>query len=412
MIKTTIGFILLSVFTGLACTVLERGKDHNSTFDIPIQVQGSKNSKLITLFLCGDVMTGRGIDQVLPYPSDPIIYEPYMRSSLGYVELAEMVNGAIQKPVDYSYIWGDALTALENVDPDLRIINLETSITKSDDYWKGKGINYRMHPKNIGCLSAARIDYCSLANNHVLDWRYAGLQDTLETLEKANIHFGGAGRDLQEAEKPAVMEIEGKGRVILFSFGLETSGIPTIWAASEEEPGVNLLIDLSDARVMEIKGKVEMVKKPGDIVVVSIHWGSNWGYKIPPEQRNFAHKLIDHAGVNVIHGHSSHHVKGIEIYKGKPIIFGAGDFINDYEGIGGYEGYRSDLTLMYFLSMDPATGNLIQMYMSPMQIKNFKVNKVSREDALWLRDVLNREGKKIGTRVEINQDNTLIIKWD
>jgi poly-gamma-glutamate synthesis protein (capsule biosynthesis protein) len=396
----------------LACDVKEIREDQDSSFDIPKTVQSSIAVNPITLFLCGDVMTGRGIDQVLPHPSDPIIYESYMQSAIGYVELAEMVNGPIQKPVDFSYIWGDSLEELERVAPDLRIINLETSVTKSDDYWKGKGINYRMHPENIGCLTIAKIDYCSLANNHVLDWGYAGLTETLETLKKANIHSAGAGEILQEAEKPVVMEVEGKGRVIVFSFGLETSGIPVSWAASEDKPGVNLLRNLSDETVWEIKEKIGQVEKQGDIVIASIHWGSNWGYEIPPEQKDFAYRLIDNAGVDVVHGHSTHHVQGIEVYKEKPIIYGSGDFINDYEGIGGYEGFRSDLTLMYFVSMDPSTGKLVHMHMTPMQIKNFQSNRASRADALWLRDVINREGKKFGTRAEINQDNTLTLKWE
>ena len=406
------GFFFLSLFAGLACDVKEIREDQDSSFDIPKTVQSSIAVNPITLFLCGDVMTGRGIDQVLPHPSDPIIYESYMQSAIGYVELAEMVNGPIQKPVDFSYIWGDSLEELERVAPDLRIINLETSVTKSDDYWKGKGINYRMHPENIGCLTIAKIDYCSLANNHVLDWGYAGLTETLETLRKANIHSAGAGEILQEAENPVVMEVEGKGRVIVFSFGLETSGIPISWVASEDKPGVNLLKNLSDETVWEIKEKIGQVEKQGDIVIASIHWGSNWGYEIPPEQKDFAYRLIDNAGVDVVHGHSSHHVKGIEVYKEKPIIYGSGDFINDYEGIGGYEGFRSDLTLMYFVSMDPSTGKLVHMHMAPMQIKNFKANRASRADALWLRDVINREGKKFGTRAEINQDNTLTLKWE
>lgn len=406
------GFFFLSLFAGLACDVKEIREDQDSSFDIPKTVQSSIAVNPITLFLCGDVMTGRGIDQVLPHPSDPIIYESYMQSAIGYVELAEMVNGPIQKPVDFSYIWGDSLEELERVAPDLRIINLETSVTKSDDYWKGKGINYRMHPENIGCLTIAKIDYCSLANNHVLDWGYAGLTETLETLKKANIHSAGAGEILQEAEKPVVMEVEGKGRIIVFSFGLETSGIPVSWATSEDKPGVNLLKNLSDETVWEIKEKIGQEEKQGDIVIASIHWGSNWGYEIPPEQKDFAYRLIDNAGVDVVHGHSSHHVKGIEVYKEKPIIYGSGDFINDYEGIGGYEGFRSDLTLMYFVSMDPSTGKLVHMHMTPMQIKNFKANRASRADALWLRDVINREGKKFGTRAEINQDNTLTLKWE
>jgi poly-gamma-glutamate synthesis protein (capsule biosynthesis protein) len=94
------------------------------------------------------------------------------------------------------------------------------------------------------------------------------------------------------------------------------------------------------------------------------------------------------------------------------IIYGCGDFLNDYEGIQGYEGFRSDLALMYFVSVDPVTGKLLQMQMTPMQIKHFKVNRASRRDALWLRDVLNREGGKLGTRVEMSPDNTFTLKWD
>jgi poly-gamma-glutamate synthesis protein (capsule biosynthesis protein) len=367
---------------------------------------------LITIFMCGDVMTGRGIDQVLPHPSDPLIHEPYMRSARGYVELAEKANGPIQQPVSFSYIWGDALEELERVAPDVRMINLETSITKSTDYWKGKGINYRMHPENIPCLLAAKIGYCSLANNHILDWGYSGLAETLLTLKKVNVKTAGVGQNIKEAHIPAVMEVEGKGRVIVFSFGSKTSGIPPRWAATEEKPGVNLLRDLSDRTVQYIKESVQEVKQQGDIVVVSIHWGGNWGYKIPREQRDFAHKLIDDAGADVIHGHSSHHVKGMEVYKDRPIIYGCGDFLNDYEGIAGYESFRADLGLMYFLTMDPSTGRLVHLHMTPTQIKRFKVNRASRADALWLRDSLNREGRKLGTRVELKEDNTLTLQWD
>jgi len=406
------GFIFFTFLAGLACGEKVTGREQGSQSDMQQYVQLSRTSNLITIFMCGDVMTGRGIDQVLPHPGDPIIHEPYVRSATGYVELAERTNGPISKPVSFSYLWGDALGVLERVNPDLRMINLETSITTSNDYWRGKGIHYRMHPKNIPCLTAAKIDYCSLANNHVLDWGYGGLAETLETLKHANINSAGAGQNLQEAEMPAVMEVEGKGRVIVFSYGLQSSGIPFSWAASEDSPGVNLLRSLSDPTVRHIKEQVEAVKQQRDIVVASIHWGSNWGYGIRSEQREFAHKLIDHACVDVIHGHSSHHVKGIEVHKERPIIYGSGDFLNDYEGISGYENFRDDLALMYFLSMDPSTGKLIHLHMTPIQIKHFRTNRASRVDALWLRDALNKEGKKFGTRVEMNQDNTLTLKWD
>ncbi|TDJ69135.1 MAG: poly-gamma-glutamate biosynthesis protein, partial [Proteobacteria bacterium] len=186
----------------------------------------SRDSDLITLFLCGDVMTGRGIDQVLPHPSDPHLYELYTESALAYVELAETVNGPIRKPVAFAYIWGDALEELERAAPDVRIINLETAITKSDDHWKGKGVHYRMHPQNIPCITKAKIDCSVLANNHVLDWGYPGLAETLQTLQRANVKSAGVGGNVTEAEAPAVFEVAGKGRVIVFGLGSTTSGIP------------------------------------------------------------------------------------------------------------------------------------------------------------------------------------------
>jgi len=106
----------------------------------------------IRLFLCGDVMTGRGIDQVLPHPADPTLHEPYIGDARSYVERAERVNGAIPRPVEFDYIWGDAPAELDRAGVDLRIINLETSITSSEDYWRDKEIHYRMHPRNIDCI--------------------------------------------------------------------------------------------------------------------------------------------------------------------------------------------------------------------------------------------------------------------
>ena len=370
-----------------------------------------KNSKTITIFMAGDVMTGRGIDQVLPHPNDPLIHEPYLRSAKGYVDLAETANGAIKRPVSFPYIWGDALKELNRLAPDVRIINLETSVTGSDDYWRGKGIHYRMHPDNMPAITSARIDAAALANNHVLDWGYSGLSETLKSLKMANLKYSGAGENLSEAEAPAVIKVEGKGRVILFSYGLGTSGISSEWPALEDRPGVNLLQDLSDGTVRHIREKVRGVRREGDIVVVSIHWGGNWGYDIPEEQTEFARKLIDKAGVDVVHGHSSHHAKGIEVYRDRPIIYGAGDFINDYEGIRGYEEYRDDLALMYFATLDPSTGRMVSLRMTPMQIRNFRLNRASAKDAKWLRDVLNREGEKFNTSVELNDDNTLTLQW-
>ena len=369
----------------------------------------TENSAVITLSMFGDVMTGRGIDQVLPRPSDPRLYESYVKNATKYVGLAQTVSGPFPKRVDFSYPWGDALEELECVMPDLRIINLETAITKSDDYWKRKGINYRMHPENVPCLKSARIDCCSIANNHVLDWGYPGLVETLAALEQVNVKCVGAGRNITEAEAPAVMEVDDKGRVLLFGYASPTSGVPHDWAATKTRPGVKFLADLSQKTVQHIAAQVQKVKRERDIVVASIHWGDNWGYEIPDEQRTFSHQLIDEAGVDVIHGHSSHHPKGIEVYEDRPIMYGCGDFLNDYEGISGYERYRDDLVLTYLVTMQPRSGKLVRFEMIPFQIKRFRLNYVSRSDSHWLRDALDRECARFGGHVELSETDRLTL---
>jgi poly-gamma-glutamate capsule biosynthesis protein CapA/YwtB (metallophosphatase superfamily) len=355
---------------------------------------------LISVFLCGDVMTGRGIDQILPHPSKPNVYEPAVSDAKEYIQLAEEKNGSIPKPADYSYIWGDALRHLEQQSPDLRIINLETSITTSEDYIKDKQINYRMNPKNIACLTAAKINCCSLANNHVLDWGYSGLRETLRTLRAAQIRTVGAGETLADAQSPAILEVK-DGRLLFFGFGSESSGVPSDWAATPTQPGISVLDEGNpDYEVKRIRTLVQPLKRQGDLAAVSIHWGRNWGYEVPAEQRLLAHRLIEEASVDLIHGHSSHHPKGIEVYHGKLVLYGCGDFLNDYEGIWGYEDFRGDLGLMYFASLDPENGELLSLRMVPTQIKRFRINDSSETDARWLRRVLDRECRKLGCKVE------------
>jgi len=373
---------------------------------------GKKMQPNIKVFMCGDVMTGRGIDQVLAHPSDPLIHESYLKSARGYVQLAETANGRIRQPVSSGYIWGDALAELKRAAPDVSLINLETSITVSNDYWKGKGIHYRMNPQNIASLTAAGIDVCALANNHVLDWGHVGLLETLATLQKVNIKTAGAGPNAAAAGAPAVIGIDDRQRVIVFSFGLPSSGIPSSWSAAPNRPGVNLLKNLSVKSVRHIQQKVQSIKRDGDLVVVSVHWGGNWGYDIPRRQIEFAHRLVDDGGADIVHGHSSHHVKAIEVYKGKLILYGCGDFLNDYEGIGGYEKFRADLSLMYFATLDSSTGNLVDLQMVAMQIRRFQTQHASRADTRWLGDTLNREGRSFGTRVMMHSDNRLILQWE
>ena len=355
-------------------------------------------------------MTGRGIDHVLPHPLNPRLHEPYLTDARAYVELAENANGAIPRPVGFDYIWGEALLELRRAKVDLTIINLETAITTVETHWPGKEIHYRMHPRNMDCLSVAGINGCALANNHILDWEHEGLSETLRTLDAAGVKHAGAGNDAEDAAAPAALNVPGKCRVLLFSFGSTTSGIPRQWRAANASPGVNLLDDLSEATASQIAKGMRQFQRPGDLLVASIHWGGNWGYDIPLEQIVFAHRLIEE-GVSIVHGHSSHHVKAIEVFKGRLILYGCGDFLTDYEGISGYEDFRGDLALMYLVELDSRGGQLVSLQLVPMHMRRFRLEHTSAADARSLCNFLNALGAPFGIHARLAGDNSMVLEW-
>lgn len=374
-----------------------------------VEQQDAMAQETLTLFLSGDVMTGRGIDQVLPYSVEPTLHERYVNDARRYVQLAEEKSGPIPGEVSYPYVWGDALQILNEADPSIRIINLETSVTTSDEWTRMKGIHYRMHPKNVDLLKTGGIDLCVLANNHVMDYGVSGLKETFETLHTEGITTSGAGVNEASALSPAKIET-GSGNLLVFSYGLRDSGVPPAWNATNNQPGVNYLPDLSDRSLKKVLSEVRGHKYEDDRVIISLHWGGNWGYEIPDAQRNFAHQLIDQGGVDLIHGHSSHHPKGIEVYNDRLILYGCGDLINDYEGIGGKEQYRSELSLMYFPELD-ATGELAGLKMAPMHIKQFQLHQAGREESQWLAERLKRESEKLGCSVRLTEELFLALRF-
>jgi poly-gamma-glutamate synthesis protein (capsule biosynthesis protein) len=364
---------------------------------------------MVTLFVCGDVMLGRGIDQILPEPCDPVLHEPNMDDARDYISIAEQVSGPIPRGAPTAYPWGDALAILDAKRPDARIINLETSITRRGTPERRKWIHYRVSPQNAACLAAARVGVCALANNHVLDWGMDGLLDTLDTLDRLGIARAGAGQNLEEAIRPAVAELGDRGRVAVFSVGCSDAGVATSWSADETTPGVHVLAEPSIGAARRLRSVIEPWREPHTVVVLSIHWGPNWGFGVDADHQRFARHVIDDAGVDLVHGHSSHHVKGIEVHAGRPILYGCGDLLTDYEGITGHEMYRGDLGLMYFVTFDEH-GALAALELVPTRMQRFRITEASPKDARWLATTLGRTGKPLGTSVAIDGQR-LSLTW-
>lgn len=339
------------------------------------------------IFLCGDVMLGRAIDQIQIQSAPPQIYEDYFKDARSYVKLAEGVSGTIPRSVSADYVWGETMKIFRARKPDIKIINLETAMTINESYFP-KGINYRMHPANVSILEAAGIDICALANNHVLDWGIQGMKDTMATLESADILYAGAGRTLSDAQAPATVETK-EGRLLLFSVAHTMSGVPEEWAATEMKGGIFFIQKLNKKSVDGIAKVINHYKNNGDVIVLSIHWGTNWGHEIPEDHRSFAHALIDQAGVHIVYGHSSHHPRAIEVYRGCPIFYGCGDFINDYEGIQSHQEFRGNLVLAYFVDVRPHPFKLKRIDIDCLKLKHFQLVRPPLKDVQWMYVTLN-----------------------
>ena len=360
-----------------------------------------------TLCLTGDVMIGRGIDQALSQSCPPAIYESYVKDARGYIEIAERKYGPFQRPMRYDECWGAALKAVNKRSPVKRIINLETAVTTSED-WVLKGINYRAHPGNVAVLKEFDVDCAVLANNHMLDWGIAGLDETLSVLDEAGIPYVGAGPTEADAAKPVGLDVD-DSKIWIAAYGHSSSGVPRSWQAGPTgRPGINVVPDLKVETAQKIGRDLAKKKKHGgDIAVLSIHWGPNWGYSPTRAEQAFAHALID-SGVDIVHGHSSHHPRPIEVYREKLILYGCGDFLNDYEGISGYETFRDDLVLAYFPTLSES-GTLRRLEMVPFHIEHFRLNPVTSADAHWLADTLTREGRNLGTAVKVQGDSLDLV---
>ncbi|WP_155057948.1 CapA family protein [Streptomyces blattellae] len=358
----------------------------------------------VTLFLCGDVMLGRGVDQILPHPGDPALREPWVADARSYVDLAEAANGPVPAPVPPSWPWGEALRVLDEAAPDARILNLETSVTRSDAFAPDKEVHYRMHPANLPALTVARPDVCVLANNHVLDFGRRGLDETLGALAGAGLRTAGAGRDAAEAYAPAIVPLGQGHRVLVFALGAWSSGVPPAWAATSDRSGVAYVPELSAAEAAAAVVRIRQTRRAGDLVVVSVHWGSNWGYRVPQDQTAFAHALVD-GGADVVHGHSSHHPRPLEVYRDRLILHGCGDFIDDYEGVSGHEQYRDDLRLAHLVSLDAGTGRLTGLRLAPLRARRMRLEPAPPGDRAWLAETLGRISG--GLPITVRHDGTL-----
>lgn len=281
---------------------------------------------------------------------------------LGDCMLGRLVDETLEG-VPPAYPWGDTLPILHRAG--WRMCNLECVVSDRGAPALGKAFRFRSAAKNIAVLQAARLNAVSLANNHVLDYGEDALLEMLEILDRAGIAHSGAGANLEGASRPAISEACGQ-KVALLSF---TDNEPD-WEATSTEPGVFFApINLADRRAQRVLDIVRGHRLACDLLIVSMHWGSNWGYAPETGHVEFAHALVN-AGADLIFGHSSHVFRGIEFYKDRPIIYGAGNFVDDY-AVDPIE--RNDQGFIYVVEMRGGIPHGLRLF--PTLIRGCRVNR-------------------------------------
>ena len=320
---------------------------------------------MTTLALTGDVMLGRGVNEALraTRPAEP---------------------------------WGDVLPLL--LSADLRIINLECAITEHRRPWSRtpKVFHFRADPEAIEALKSARVDACSLANNHTLDFEERGLLDTVAYLEAAGIRYAGAGRNLEEAARPVLLD----GEVALVAF---TDNEPP-FAAGPDKPGTNYLPVSTEPEVLRrVEEAIGAAREAGArTVVFSNHWGPNMVRRPKAAFQRFARAVVDR-GADVYYGHSAHVFQGVEVYRGKPILYDTGDFIDDYAVD---PDLRNDRSFLFRVSMED--GDLRRLELFPVVLPFARVALAGGEEREAIFALMQDLSAGMGTFFDRREDRLVL----
>jgi poly-gamma-glutamate synthesis protein (capsule biosynthesis protein) len=327
-------------------------------------------SRPVTLAMTGDVMLGRGVDETL-------------------------------RRLGPTYPWGDLVPLL--TEADLTILNLECVIAQGGQPWSRwpKVYHFRADPVAMRALEHAGVDCVTLANNHVLDYEEEALFEMLELLQKAGIAFTGAGHNLGEAQRPALLDAHGL-RVGIVAFTDNEPG----WAARPDAPGTNYIpITLEERAFSPVREAIAQSRAAGaDLVIFTIHWGPNMVERPTPLFREFARGVVD-AGADVFFGHSAHNFQGIELYKGRPIIYDAGDFVDDYVVD---PALRNDWGLLFRLE---AQGSVVRrLELIPVVIQQRQVNRATGSERTAIADRITRLSAELGTAI-LHQRDRLWVEY-
>jgi poly-gamma-glutamate synthesis protein (capsule biosynthesis protein) len=317
----------------------------------------------------------------------------------GDVMLGRLMNeaAAVNGP---EYFWGDTLPVLKEAD--LRLINLECVVSDKGSEWTKtpKVFHFRALPWALETLKAAKIDYVSLANNHTLDFNEEAMLDMLGRLHSAGIAHAGAGKNLEEARQPAILESGG------LRFGvISASDNESAWLAGKNKPGINFIPTLMRPEVLENAARqIKTARERSDVVVFSDHWGPNMRQRPVSLFVSFARQLME-LGADIFHGHSAHLFQGIELWEKKPILFDTGDFVDDYAVD---TELRNDWSFIFMLDVSRKYKRVEKITLVPTYIERFQAHLAPDFLAELIRERMRVLCGEMGTAVAREGRNLVI----
>lgn len=299
-------------------------------------------------------------------------------------------------------VWGNVLGRLQSLDG--LLVNLECVLSTGGERWTetDRPFHFRADPEwAVPALEAAGVDYCSLANNHLLDFRAPALLDTLRHLDDAGIARAGAGEDRAAARLPARFQV-GDLDVACVAF---TDNTPE-FAAGADAPGVAYLDGTGDASRAIVRESLAAATAAGDgdpdLLVASLHWGPN-NVTVPGDDfRAFCRWLADE-GVDVVHGHSAHVFHGVEVRDGSLLCYDMGDFVDDYRVD---PDLHNDRSFLFEVLVDDG-GTIEELRLHPTEIYEYAVHEAGREAARWSRERMRTLSAAFGT--EFDRDGETLV---
>ena len=277
------------------------------------------------------------------------IGSPFTLAAIGDVMLSHVFDGPIRKGVDP---FADLAPVLRGAD--LAIANLEGPITARGARVKGKKFTFRVPPERARMIAEAGIDALALANNHSMDFGPVGLRDSMAALRTAGLAYAGAGEDIAEARRPAVLDVHGT-RVALLSYNWtnpSSYNAADAWAGRKAAPGRKAARG-RPARAGNAAGNPEWMaadvakaRATCPVVIVMIHWGREKSHALRAYQRPHARRAIE-AGAALVIGHHPHVAQGIERVGDGVVCYSIGD------GVFGGSDHRTNDSLVLRAGFGP-----------------------------------------------------------